>query len=62
MCSFHCAVGESLQVGDDVRLHIREVERNQVWFTIEWKGRPTTTVEIISPRDEDVGGGSGTAF
>ena len=52
MCSFNCCVGESLQIGNHVRLEICEAERGHVWITLQWPpGREKTMVEIISPRD-----------
>lgn len=60
MCSFNCCVGESLQIGDHVRLQICEAERGHVWITLQWPpGRKKTMVEIISPRDQDGYPGSG---
>jgi hypothetical protein len=60
MCSFNCCVGESLQIGNQVRLQICEAERGHVWITLHWPpGRKKTMVEIISPRDQDGCPGSG---
>jgi hypothetical protein len=57
MCSFNCCVGESLQIGNHVRLEICEAERGHVWITLQWPpGREKTMVEIISPRDMDYPG------
>ncbi|MCA1791895.1 MAG: hypothetical protein LC667_19235 [Thioalkalivibrio sp.] len=54
MCSFNCGVGESLQIGNYVRLEICEAERGQVLIALHWPpGRKKTMVEIISPRDQD---------
>lgn len=53
MCSFNCCVGESLLIGNDVRLQICEAERGHVSIALHWPpGRKKTMVEIISPRDE----------
>lgn len=54
MCSFNCCVGESLQIGNDVRLQICEAERGYVSIALHRApGRKQTMVEIISPRDQD---------
>jgi len=54
MCTFNCCVGESLQIGDHVRLEICEAERGHVLIALEWPaGRKKTMVEIISPRDQE---------
>jgi len=62
MCTFHCGVGESLQIEGPVLLHILRFERDQVWFTMEQPGGAKSVVHLITPSDEEDFPSSGPAF
>lgn len=62
MCSFVCFVGESLQVGDEVRLEIQKSEGNRVWFAMETLAGSRAVVEIIAPDADESLAPTGTAF